>query len=370
MSIYGEETIGRMGDMTARRDKGTEPVRIAHRLIGPGYPTFIIAEAGVNHNGDRDMAKKLVEAAAEAGSDAVKFQTFTADSLTTKTVPKAKYQEAGDTAKSQHEMLKKLELPRDVYQELHEFAKQLGIIFLSTPFDESSVDLLVELQVPAIKAGSGELTNLPLLAYIGSKGLPVLLSTGMGTLGEVEEALEALGDVQQGVLLFHCTSAYPVDANDVNLRAMETLRLAFQCPVGYSDHTNGIATAVAAVALGAAAIEKHLTLDRSLPGPDHRTSLEPAEFRAMVQGIRQVEKGLGMAVKRPSPAELEMRKVSRKSVVAVCDIAKGSRISADMVAIKRPGTGISPRYLGWVVGRVASGNISADDVVSWDCLEL
>src|SRR5690606_33903649 len=291
--------------------------RIGTRRIGPGQPVFIIAEAGVNHNGRLDLAHRLVDAAADAGADAVKFQTFRAERIASASAPRAKYQVASDSGdQSQVEMLKALELEPGDFRELAEHARERGLVFLSTPFDSESVDLLATLPVPAYKIGSGDLTNMPLLQRVAALGLPVILSTGMATLGEVEEALTWLRQAgDPPVALLHCTSAYPAPYDALNLRAMETLRQAFGCPVGYSDHSLGIEVPVAAVAIGACILEKHLTLDRSLPGPDHAASLEPAEFSLMVQAIRHIEVALGSPVKAPQPVEEDVRLAARKSII-------------------------------------------------------
>lgn len=345
-------------------------VRIGRRFVGPGHPVFIIAEAGVNHNGDLEMAKRLIEVAAESGADAVKFQTFAAEKLVSADAPKAEYQKrtTGED-ESQFNMLKRLELSASDYKELVRHANQCGITFLSTPFDETSADFLVELEVPALKVGSGDLTNLPLLRHMAAKGLPMLISTGMGTLGEIEEALAAVmaaGNDQ--VLLYHCVSSYPAPVEETNLRALNTMMQAFPFPIGYSDHTPGIAVPVAAVALGAVSIEKHFTLDRSLPGPDQETSLEPGELAAMVKSIRQVEAALGDGYKRPTLAEANVARVARRSLVAARDIPSGAVLTADMLAIRRPGTGIPPKHLELVQGRTTRRELRKGQVITWDLL--
>jgi N,N'-diacetyllegionaminate synthase len=336
--------------------------------VGDAYPAFIIAEAGVNHNGDLDMALRLIDAAVKAGANAVKFQTFSADRLVTRQARKAAYQQqTTDTQESQHAMLKRLELSVSDHERLVAHAQAQGIVFLSTPFDHASADLLFELDVAAIKIGSGELTNLPLLAHVARQKRPIILSTGMAYLGEVEEAvccIQAHSDA--ALILLHCVSNYPAQEADVNLRAMLTMRQAFGLPVGYSDHTVGMAVSIAAVALGACVIEKHFTLDRSLPGPDHRASLEPDEIRAMVQAIRSVEAALGDGIKRPAANEADTARVARKSVVSQVAIPAGTVITAGMLAIKRPGSGILPRYLTQIVGRTARVAIPADTLIEWE----
>jgi N,N'-diacetyllegionaminate synthase len=347
-----------------------KPTEIAGRAIGPGYPCFVIAEAGVNHNGDLDMALRLIDAAAEARANAVKFQTFSADRLVTRQAPKATYQKQATSAEeSQYAMLKRLELSSKDHRSLIAHAQARGLVFLSTPFDHTSADLLFELDVPAIKVGSGELTDLPLLEHIARGRKPIMLSTGMAYLGEVEEAVRCIqthGDAP--LVLLHCVSNYPANEADVNLRAMTTMRQAFGLPVGYSDHTLGITVPIAAVALGACVVEKHFTLDRSLPGPDHKSSLEPDRLRAMVQAIRDVEVALGDGLKRPRVSELDTARVARKSVVSQADILPGTVITAEMLTTKRPGTGIPPRDLTRVVGRAARVMIPADTVVEWEMI--
>jgi len=346
-------------------------VKIGKRLIGSQNPCFIIAEAGINHNGDVALAKKLVDAAVEAGADAVKFQTFKAENVVTSTAEKAEYQKtATGTTESQYEMIKKLELSEADFGELAEYAGDAGIIFLSTPFDEESVNLLDQIGVPAFKIPSGEITNFPLLKKIAQKFKPIILSTGMATLGEVEEALNHLKKHgAEEIVLLHCTTSYPAPVTAVNLRAMETLRYAFQMPAGYSDHTEGITIPIAAVAMGACVIEKHFTLDRTLPGPDHRASLEPQELATMVKAVRDVELARGNGVKGPTEEEEAIKRVARRSIVAKRDIRMGDVLAEDDLAIKRPGTGIEPRYLDFVVRTKARVPIWRDQVIQWDMIE-
>jgi len=342
-------------------------VKIAGRLIGEGQPCFLVAEAGVNHNGDVNIAKKLIEVAKGAGADAVKFQTFKAEDVVTISAEKAPYQkETTNSEESQFEMIRKLELSRENFEELSDYAQKKGMIFLSSPFDKGSVDLLDEMGVPVFKVGSGEITNLPLLKYIARKKKPVILSTGMATLGEIEEALAAIR--QEGVdeiVLLHCVSCYPARTEDMNLRVMGTLRQAFRLPVGLSDHSLGITVPIAAVALGACAIEKHFTLDKKLPGPDHRASLEPRELKEMVKAIRDVEKALGNGIKRPTVEEEENKKVGRRSIVARVDIPAGAVITEDMLAIKRPGNGLEPKYINLIIGRKTKANIISGEVITF-----
>ena len=346
-------------------------VKLGKHNIGCGEPCFIIAEAGVNHNGDVNLAKRLIDIAKEAGADAVKFQTFEAEEVVTKSAQKAEYQKTATGAKeSQFEMIKKLELTENDFEELFDYARAKEIIFLSSPFDKGSVDLLDRLGVPAFKVGSGEITNFPLLKHIAGKKKPVILSTGMSTLGEVEEALEVIRKEGSGeIILLHCVSCYPAKIEDMNLKAIETLKHAFKLPVGLSDHTIGITIPVAAVALGACVIEKHFTLDRNLPGPDHRASLEPEELKRMVQAIRDVEKALGDGTKRPAKEEEENKKVARRSIVAKVDIPKGAIITEEMLDIKRPGIGVEARYTDSILGRKARKSIKKDTSILLDSLE-
>ncbi|HPS01407.1 MAG TPA: N-acetylneuraminate synthase [Candidatus Sumerlaeota bacterium] len=321
--------------------------------IGTGCPCFVIAEAGVNHNGELDKALALVDAAKEARADAVKFQTFCAERLVCKDAPKARYQmETTGAGESQCEMLKRLQLSPDDHRRLLEHCREIGILFLSSPFDEQDADFLESLGVPAYKIPSGELTNLPYLAHIARKGKPMIVSTGMATLGEVETAIETiLATGHSDFALLHCVSNYPAVPQDVNLRAMLTLQQAFGVPVGYSDHVRSNEVSIAAVALGACIIEKHFTLDRDLPGPDHRASLEPHELVTLVKAIRNVEKALGTGCKRPAASEAETASVARKSLIAACDIPAGAPITEAMLTVRRPGTGLPPVMRPYIIGR-------------------
>ncbi|MGO8787564.1 MAG: N-acetylneuraminate synthase [Terriglobia bacterium] len=328
---------------------------------------FIIAEAGVNHNGSLDLAVRLVDAAKASGADAVKFQTFRADLLATRSAHKAPYQERTTAnEESQFEMLQRLQLDAAAHRRLIDHCRETGIQFLSSPFDTQSADLLDSMNVPLYKVPSGEITNLPFLDHLARKGRPLILSTGMSTLGEVEEAvhvLQAAGATK--LTLLHCVTEYPAPYADVNLRAMQTLRLAFGLPVGYSDHTPGIDIAIAAVALGAEVIEKHFTLDRSLPGPDHLASLEPVELRQMVEGIRHVEAALGTGIKAPAPCELPNISVARKSVVAARALPSGHRLADGDLEIKRPGNGLSPKFLPTLIGRALRVGVAKDEIINW-----
>jgi len=330
--------------------------------------TLIIAEAGVNHNGDMALAKELIAVAADAGADLVKFQTFTASKITSRSAPKAEYQKGTtDPEESQQEMIRKLELTRENHLELIAECKKRGIGFFSTAFDNDSFDLLEELGCcDLVKVPSGELTNLPYLRYVSRLGTPLLLSTGMANLGDIEAAIDAVeqaGTSRDQITVLHCTTEYPTPMEDVNLRAMVNIGKALGVKVGYSDHTPGIEVPIAAVALGATVIEKHFTLDRSLPGPDHRASLEPAELKAMVAGIRNIERALGDGIKRPSPSELKNKPIARKSLVAACDIKAGEAFSPENLTAKRPGTGVSPMLWDEVMGRRAPRDFCADELI-------
>jgi len=348
-----------------------QTIQVGNRLIGPGQPVFVIAEAGVNHNGDLKVARALIDVAVEARADAVKFQTFRADRLATPDAPKAEYQlrTTGDE-ESQFEMLRRLELSADAHRELQSYCHDRGMIFLSTPFDEEAVDLLDELGVPAFKISSGDLTNSPLLEHVASKGKPVILSTGMSELSELIEAVSVLNTAGcETPVLLHCVSNYPADPAEVNLRAMQTMRSAFDVPVGFSDHTEGIDISLAAVALGACVIEKHFTLDRTLPGPDHRASLEPTELRELVRSIRRVETALGSGRKVPTATEVETAKVARRSLVAARDIPAGTILEREMVVMRRPGTGMLPAMLDKLLGRQAMRDIAAGTLLDADMFE-
>lgn len=330
---------------------------------------LIIAEAGVNHNGDMQMARQLIDAAAEAGADLVKFQTFRADRLVTTSARKAAYQMATTAAdESQHEMIRRLELTDAMHDELIAHCHQRKIEFFSTAFDLESLDYLMGLGMARIKVPSGEITNLPHLRKVGGFGKEVILSTGMSNLGEIEAAIDALekaGTSREWIIVLHCNTEYPVPMPEVNLRAMRSIGEAFGVKVGLSDHTEGIEIAIAAVALGATVIEKHFTLDRSLPGPDHRASIEPDELGRMVRSIRNVEQAMGDGIKRPSGSELRNRPIVRKSLVSARRIAKGEFFSEANVTAKRPGTGISPMRMQEIIGRKASRDFDADELIEW-----
>lgn len=342
-------------------------IRIADRPVGSGAPVFVIAEAGVNHNGDIGLARQLIDAAAEAGADAVKFQTFRAELVTSAEAPKAPYQLATtDRDESQRDMLKGLELSAEAHRELHAHCARRGILFLSTPFDVPSVALLADLGVPAMKVPSSEITNRLLLEAVAATGLPVLLSTGMAYLGEIEDAIAVLrkGGISS-LALFHCVSNYPADPGDSHLAALTTLARAFGTPIGLSDHTTGTAVALAAVALGACLIEKHFTMSRALPGPDHLASLEPAELAALIRGIRDVERAIGSPRKAPTASEELNRQIMRRSLVTRSSISAGEEITRDMIDALRPAMGISPMLVDHVVGRRAAKDLPAGHLFAW-----
>ncbi len=326
--------------------------------------TLIIAEAGVNHNGSFEMAKRLVETAKDCGADIVKFQTAKLDSLVSGSAKMAEYQKKNiGTEQSQKEMLRKLLLNFDEFIELEKYCKEIGIVFLSTPFDIESIHFLNKMQ-DVWKVPSGEITNYPYLVEIGKTNKKVILSTGMAEMQEIEDAITVLKENgSSDITLLHCTTEYPAPIEDVNLNVMQTLRDKFGCQVGYSDHTQGIEVDLAAVALGATVIEKHFTLDRNLPGPDHKASLEPNELKAMVDGIRKIELALGTGIKRPSEAELKNRLVARKSIVASRPIKKGEILSDNNLTTKRPGSGINPMLWNEVLGSKALRNFEEDELI-------
>lgn len=330
---------------------------------------FIIAEAGVNHNGEINKAFELIDAALEAKVDAVKFQTFQADTLVNKAAKMAEYQMNNlGYSDSQHKMLKQLELPITVLYELKEYAEKKGLLWFSTAFDTKSIDFLQEMNIAVWKIPSGEITNLPYLQKIAKINKPIILSTGMANLSEIEAALQIFLDAgrkREEICILHCNTEYPTPWNDVNLRAMPVLGSTFGTEYGYSDHTNGIEVPIAAVALGAKVIEKHFTLDKNLPGPDHKASLEPKELKLMVDSIRNIEEALGGTVKKPSPSELKNKSIARKSIVASHDIQVGSTITEEVITTMRPGDGISPMHWNEVIGTTALRNYVAGDKIEW-----
>lgn len=329
--------------------------------------TTIIAEAGVNHNGNIQLAKKLIDVASHCGVDYVKFQTFKAESLVSGHAEKADYQKKTTQAdEGQYEMIKKLELDLNAHKELIKYCNAKGVRFISSPFDIDSIDLLYDLGVDLFKAGSGEITNYPYLQKLASKGLPVILSTGMSNLSDVEQALEVLltgGLKRENITLLHANTEYPTPFEDVNLKAMLTLKEAFKVNVGYSDHTPGIEVPIAAVALGAVVVEKHFTLDKNMEGPDHKASLEPEELNEMVKAIRNIEKALGDGIKQPSPSERKNMPIARKSIIAKQIISKGEILNEKNITTKRPGTGISPMRWNEIIGRQAIRDFKPDDLI-------
>jgi len=338
--------------------------------------TFIIVEAGVNHNGSLEIAKKLIDAAVKAGADVVKFQTFRADRLVTATASRAEYQIVNTgTNESQFEMLNKLELSPEMHRELFSYCQEKNIIFMSTPFDEASVDLLDNLGMEIFKISSGEITNKPLIQHIASKMKPIILSTGMSHLGEVEKTVSWIDDIwdkldkRPQLTILHCVSNYPARIEDVNLNAIRTMEMVFGLPIGYSDHTMGIEAAIAAVAVGARVIEKHFTLDRDMEGPDHKASLEPKELKDMVRAIRNIEKAMGDGIKKPAKSEISTRKIARRSLVAARDIKAGKTLLSDDILTKRPGTGIPAEFKDKIVGMQLESDISVDSVIRWEDLK-
>lgn len=330
--------------------------------------TYIIAEAGVNHNGSIERAKDMVKVAAKAGADAVKFQTFKAEKVVSRYAPKAEYQKKTTGAdESQLEMVKKLELDEVAHKELLACCRSRNIQFLSTPFDLESIDLLNKLGLEIFKIPSGEITNLPYLRKIGALKKEIILSTGMSDLGEIENALNVLtgtGTKLKDITILHCHTEYPTPMKDVNLNAMQTIKYAFPgIHVGYSDHTEGIEVPIAAVAMGAAIIEKHFTLDKNMEGPDHKASLEPDELTAMVKAIRNIEKALGTGIKKPSSSELKNKPIARKSIVAARNIRKGESFTEEILTVKRPGDGISPMRWNKVIGQVAQKDYKEDELI-------
>jgi N-acetylneuraminate synthase len=351
--------------------------------------TYIIAEAGVNHNGSLELAKKLIDVAKDAGADSVKFQTFKTEKTISKKAPKAEYQVSlTEKGESQFEMVKKLELSDEDHYELVDYAKKKGITFLSTAFDLGSVDLLIKLGVDRLKIPSGEVTNAPLMLKIASKNLPIIMSTGMSTLGDIEEALgvvafgylnledpsvenfrnaysskEGQKIIKEKVILLHCTTEYPAPLDEVNLKAMATLKQAFGLPVGYSDHTKGINVSIAAAAMGAVVVEKHFTLDKGMPGPDHQASLEPHELRAMVEGIREIEKASGSYQKIVSPSEKKNVNIGRKSLFAMKNIKEGELFTEENLIFMRPGTGISPMHYWELIGKKSKQDYHQEDMI-------
>ena len=329
---------------------------------------FVIAEAGVNHNGSIELAKKLIDVASEAGADAVKFQTFKTELCISKNAKKAEYQvqNTADATETQYEMVKKLELDVEMHHELIAYCQQKNIMFLSTPFDHDSIELLNDLGLEIFKIPSGEITNLPYLRHIGKLNKKVILSTGMADIGEIEDALDILleaGTKKENITVLHANTMYPTPMEDVNLNAMVTIGNTFDIAFGYSDHTLGIEVDIAAVAMGASCIEKHFTLDKTMEGPDHKASLEPDELKAMVKAIRNIELALGCSIKKPSKSETPNKAIARKSIVAKTSIKKGEILNEEILAIKRPGNGINPMRWDEIVGSVALKDYSEDELI-------
>jgi len=345
-------------------------IKIEDKIIGPGEPIFIIAEIGVNHDGSLKKAMKLIDKAVDAGADAVKFQTFKVENLLLRDAGKPKYQE--NIADSQYEMLKRLELSEKDHQILFEYAKKKNIIFLSTPYDVESVELLDKIGVAIYKLSSIEIINHPFIDYVFRKGKPVIMSTGLSTESEIDEAVSVVKRTgyMDNLVLLHCHFNYPTKLENVNMNVMLSLQKRYNVCVGFSDHTQGIIASVVAASLGARVIEKHLTLDKNLPEPDHKASLEPEEFKYMVKSIRDVEKVLGSSSRVPSEEELS-NIISRKSIVSLTDIKKGDVITEKMLGMKRPGIGIWPTYknLSRLVGRKAKINIKKDTIIRWEMIE-
>jgi len=345
-------------------------IKIGDRWVGDGEPTYIIAEIGSNHDGSLEQAKKMIDYAKEAGADAAKFQSFLAGKLISKTGFKEKKSFQAKWPKSVWQVYKDAELPREWHEILADYCKKKKIHFLSSAWDEEAVDLLDELDVPAFKVGSGDITNLPLLRYIAEKGRPIILSTGASTLDEVREAVEVIKSTgNNDIILLHCVVNYPSPIEDANIRAMVTLKETFGYPVGYSDHTLDDLVPLGAVALGACVIEKHITIDRSLSGPDHPFAMEVPEFAAMVRKIRLLERALGSPIKQVTPSEKETVILQRRSLFAKTDIPAGTIISRDMIEILRPAIGLPPKLIDAVVGKKAKVHIRQHDPITADKIE-
>jgi len=339
-------------------------VKIGNKKIGGNNPTYIIAEIGSNHNRDKKIAKKMIDKAANAGVDAVKFQTFKAEKLYSKKTPKFSKDKV-----SPFDLIKSIELPREWHKELFEYTEKKGLHFFSSPFDYEAVDQLDEIGVPAFKIASFEIVDLELLKYISQKKKPIILSTGMASIEEIEEAIDAIkSQGNDKIILLHCNSMYPAPVDIVNLNAIKTMQSAFQIPIGFSDHTLGIHIPISAVVVGAKVIEKHITLDRKMKGPDHNFAIEPDELKQMVQNIRDVEKALGTGIKNVSKEEKEMYEKGRRSIIALENIPKGTKITREMLIVKRPGYGIKPKFIDNVIGKIAKKVIKADDWLTWDLI--
>jgi sialic acid synthase SpsE len=351
---------------------GNPEFRIGQRAVGPGHPCYVIAEAGSNHNRDLPTALRLIEVAAEAGADAVKFQTYTAEGLYSRRTPDIKYLKEKNLLEEREsvwDLIKRVEIPWEWHAELARYAAECHITFFSTPFEEAAVDVLEGVGVPAYKIASYEVNHIPLIQCVARTGKPMLISTGMASLGDIERALDAAGAAgARDLMVMHCAVNYPPRFSDLNLRAITTMREAFQIPVGWSDHTPGHTAEVVAVTLGACAVEKHFTLSRDQPGPDHPFALEPDELTAMVTAIRETEDSLGSSVKRVTEAEADLFRLGRRSIVAARDIAAGGEIAREDLAVKRPGFGIPVEALDQIVGRHVASDVAADQVLEWDDL--
>jgi len=337
-------------------------VKIGNKKIGGNNPTYIIAEIGSNHNKDKKIAKKMIDIASKAGADAVKFQTFKAEKLYSRKTPKL-----SKDGKKPFDLIKSIELPREWQKELYQYATKKKIHFLSSPFDYEAVDELDKIGVPAFKIASFEITDLELLSYIAKRRKPVILSTGMASIEEIEEALNVIrSQGNDNIVLLHCNSAYPTPVEIVNLNVIKTMQASFEIPIGFSDHSLGIHIPVAAVANGAKVIEKHITLDRKMKGPDHNFAIEPDELKQMIQNIRDSEKAMGTGVKELSKKEKELYEKARRSVIAAQNIPKNTKITKKMLIVKRPGYGIKPKFISKVVGRTAKKDIDADQWITWN----
>lgn len=345
-------------------------VEIGGRCLGAGNPALIVAEIGINHNGDLEMAKRLIAAAKACGADAVKFQSFHTDEFMSDRAQEYEYESAGKVVReSMYAMFKRYEFPYEAMRALVGYARSLGLIAFATPTDVQAMETLVGLGVPAIKVGSDDLVNLSLLRAFAAKGLPMIISTGMARIGEVEDAVEAIhGAGNENLVILHCISLYPTPPEEVHLRRIATLQQAFAVPIGFSDHSWGVTAAIGAIALGAVVIEKHFTLDRNLPGPDHRFSADPAELRALVEGVRAIERNLGSSVFRLSEAEAFMRRECHRSVVAAQPIAAGTVLAREHLTLKRPGSGLPPKTLETLIGRTVKTDIAADQLLAWEMI--
>lgn len=358
-----------MNDIRIERE--IPQIRVGNRSIGGAAPTFLVAEIGVNHNGDVSLAKESIDAAIESGADAVKFQSYRTEDFILDRSLTYSYSTAGrQMTESQFEMFKRYEFGNITWKELKAYCDEKGIIFHSTPSSERGIQDLVELKVPLLKNSSDYLTNLPIIRAMGRTGLPTVISTGISKLSDIAEAVDAFRDTgNDKLILLHCTSSYPTSPENVHLRKILTLQRVFECPVGLSDHSEGITAAVGAVALGAVLVEKHFTIDKNLPGPDHRFSSDPKEFKELVSEIRKVEKMLGRYTIAPAVSEKQAMKDFRLSCVATMDLRKGHILTRNDIAFCRPGTGVPPKDVKWLIGRRVKDNLKVGDVIRDDCVE-